>query len=205
MKPAFALVFLCLIAWASALGEVPLRQTLLQKISRQATHLAPVMDSKMFMDINVDGVKFGRIVIGLYSSAVPITVKNFRALCTGEKGYGYKGSPFHRIIPGFMVQGGDITKGDGTGGRSIYEGKFNDENFTVKHEGPGAVAMANSGPNSNISQFFITLAPMPWLDNKHVVFGRVIDGFNFVKQLERYGSASGKTSKKVTIEDCGQL
>lgn len=135
----------------------------------------------------------------------PKTAENFRALCTGEKGFGYKNSTFHRVIPGFMCQGGDFTTGDGTGGHSIYGMKFPDENFTLKHNQPGILSMANSGPNSNGSQFFLTTVATPHLDNQHVVFGRVVDGFSVLKSIEAYGSDSGKTSKKITIANCGQL
>ncbi|VDP95096.1 unnamed protein product [Echinostoma caproni] len=160
--------------------------------------------ARVFFDIAADGSPLGRIIFQLYSD-VPKTTENFRALCTGEKGFGYKNCVFHRIIPQFMCQGGDFTNGNGTGGKSIYGSKFEDENFIHKHTKPGLLSMANAGPNTNGSQFFITTVPCSWLDGKHVVFGEVAEGMDVVKKMEALGSSSGKTSKKVTISDCGQL
>jgi len=160
--------------------------------------------SKVFFEITADGQALGRITMELRPDVVPKTSENFRALCTGEKGFGFKNSSFHRVIPGFMCQGGDFTNHNGTGGKSIYGNKFPDENFELKHTGPGILSMANAGPNTNGSQFFLCTAATAWLDGKHVVFGKVIDGLDVVKKVEGYGSQSGKTSKKILVADCGQ-
>lgn len=168
--------------------------------------------NKVFLDMKIGGKPCGKIVIGLYGKTVPQTVENFRALCTGEKGMGklgstltFKGTRFHRIIPGFMAQGGDITKGDGTGGESIYGAKFSDENFRIPHKEPGLVAMANSGPNTNSSQFYILFDAAPHLDGKHVVFGKVEVGMDIVRRMEALGSQGGATTDAVEVVDSGEL
>ncbi|MBN1525358.1 MAG: peptidylprolyl isomerase [Spirochaetales bacterium] len=166
---------------------------------------AEEVNPRVFLDIAINGKAAGRIVIELRADVVPKTAENFRALCTGEKGYGYKGSVLHRIIPGFMAQGGDFTAGNGTGGKSIYGPTFNDENFQLEHSRRGVLSMANRGRNTNGSQFFITFAPTKWLNFKHVVFGYVVEGFDVLDKLEALGTNSGTPTAKAVITNCGEL
>ena len=187
-------------------------------VPQQNTMTAPKpvpSNPKVFFDITIGGKAAGRVVFELFADAVPKTAENFRALCTGEKGMGkqgkplhFKGSAFHRIIPQFMCQGGDFTRGNGTGGESIYGAKFDDESFAGKagtHFGAGTLSMANAGPNTNGSQFFICTAATSWLDGKHVVFGQTLEGIDVIRAMEAQGSKSGATKTPVVIANCGQI
>ena len=185
---------------------------ILSAISGSMAATLATVTQKVYFDVEIDGAEAGRITFGLYGDVVPKTTANFAGLCAGDKGntksgkpLAFAGSPFHRIIPGFMAQGGDITSGNGMGGESIYGEKFKDENFQVKHEKPYLLSMANAGPNTNGSQFFITFEKTSWLDGRHVVFGEVLEGFDVVKALEKIGSQSGKTSKPASIKAAGIL
>lgn len=181
-------------------------------LAESLPNLESHVSSRVYLDMDINDKPAGRIVIGLFGNDVHKTAENFRVLSTGEKGQTDDGvvlsfakSPFHRIIPKFMLQGGDITRGNGTGGVSIYGSKFNDENFKFKHDRPYLLSMANSGKNTNGSQFFITTVPTPWLDGKHVVFGMVLEGKDVVDKIEKVGTSSGKPTKRVTVRASGQI
>ncbi|MFF2203359.1 peptidylprolyl isomerase [Streptomyces sp. NPDC058145] len=163
------------------------------------------MSDNVYFDITINDEPAGRIVFKLFDDVVPKTARNFRELATGQNGFGYAGSSFHRVIPQFMLQGGDFTRGNGTGGKSIYGEKFADENFNLKHDRPYLLSMANAGRNTNGSQFFVTTIVTDWLDGKHVVFGEVVEGQDLVKRIETLGSRSGTPSAKVTIAESGTV
>eukprot|EP01137_Pigoraptor_chileana_P021336 Opistho-2@84897 len=171
-----------------------------------------IINPRVFFDIALGGARAGRITFELFADKVPKTAENFRALCTGEKGIGKAGKPlhfknsgFHRVISGFMAQGGDFTRGNGTGGESIYGARFDDENFKLKHTERGLLSMANAGPNTNGSQFFILFKETPWLDGKHVVFGRIVDNQAILDRMESLGTRGGQPTQTIEIVDCGEV
>eukprot|EP00392_Amoebophrya_sp_AT5.2_P005655 g5664.t1 len=179
---------------------------------RRAFAAAAAVNPRVYFDVSIGGSKAGRILMELFSDTTPKTAENFRSLCVGDKGTGksgkplhFKGSKFHRIIPNFMCQGGDFTRGNGTGGESIYGSTFRDENFKLRHDRPGLLSMANAGPNTNGSQFFITTVPTPHLDGAHCVFGEVLEGMDVVKKMEGQGDNSGRPKAKIVIDDCGEM
>ncbi|KAL2329071.1 hypothetical protein Fmac_022498 [Flemingia macrophylla] len=210
VHPRFLLVFLVLSIFLIFTFS---GSTTRKQVVEEETEEEPEITHRVFLDIDIDKQRLGRIVIGLYGQVVPKTVENFRALCTGEKGKNenglklhYKGTPFHRIISGFVIQGGDIVHHNGKASESIYGGTFPDDNFKIKHSHAGVVSMANSGPNSNGSQFFITTVKASWLDGEHVVFGKVVQGMDIVYVIEGgAGTYSGKPRKKVVIADSGEI
>mmetsp|Transcript_21153 Transcript_21153/g.53826 ORF Transcript_21153/g.53826 Transcript_21153/m.53826 type:complete len:237 (+) Transcript_21153:90-800(+) len=176
----------------------------LARINRRPSTVMPGLP-RVFFDVKADNQPLGRIVIELRADVTPRTAENFRLLCNGEKGYGYRGCLFHRVLPNLFLHGGDFTKYDGSGSKSVYGPRFDDENFELKHSAPGKVSMANCGPNTNGSQFFITTQRAGHLDGKHVVFGHVVEGMDVVKKIEACGTLTGATLRPLCIYECGQV
>jgi len=176
--------------------------TYLRRFTTSASAANTIM-ANVFFDIAIDSRPVGRMVFKLYDDMTPKTARNFRELATGQHGFGYAGSTFHRVIPNFMLQGGDFTRHNGTGGKSIYGEKFPDENFIRRHTKPGLLSMANAGPNTNGSQFFITTVITSWLDEKHVVFGEVVEGMDVVRKVEGLGTNGGRPKATISITASG--
>jgi peptidylprolyl isomerase len=205
----YVLVLFCSLAVVAAAGGMRMGG----KMPLHPAGGKEAITSTVFFDMVIGSKPIGRITMGLFGETVPKTAENFRALCTGEKGVGsvygkplhYQNSIFHRVIPSFMLQGGDFSHGTGVGGESIYGGNFLDENFKIGHTKPGYLSMANAGPDTQGSQFFITTVATPWLDGKHVVFGKVTDGLDVVKLIEKIGSKTGTTREVVRIAKSGEL
>mmetsp|Transcript_5114 Transcript_5114/g.18687 ORF Transcript_5114/g.18687 Transcript_5114/m.18687 type:complete len:253 (+) Transcript_5114:134-892(+) len=184
------------------------RSSLVVKAEKTAegVELQAKVTDKVFLDISVGGEAAGRIVVGLFGEVAPKTCLNFKLLCSGSEGFGFQDSIFHRVIPNFMIQGGDITRGDGTGGNSIFGPTFDDETFALQHVGEGVISMANAGPNTNSSQFFICSKETPWLDGRHVVFGHVVEGLEIVRMIEQEPTDRlDRPKKQCKIESCGVL